>query len=308
MEATSLKNKTFFSSKTFFVIASLTPLLFFYTLFLVIPKITSFYYPFTEYDGISEPIWIGLKNFSMIVKDAELWDAMKNNLFYWVIATPINFFAALIVSFILVKKPYKENNFYRILYYFPAILPSVITALMWQFAFHGRYGIFNALLNAIGANVGEFYWLTHATAAKWAMIIPMVWGGWAGNMLIFMGAIQSVPTSLYESAELDGASDTQKLFLITVPVIWETMKTMIFFSIIGLFGAFELILVMSNGGPAGATEVVGTYMYKIAFGTEGVAAFGYAAAIGLILFAILSVVSIIAFRFMDRGEAIEMAG
>jgi len=302
------KTRRFFNSRAFFIVASLAPILFFYTLFSVIPKITAFYYLFTEYDGISQPIWIGLRNFMTIAKDADLWSVMKNNLFYWAIATPINFFAALIVSFILVKKPYRENNFYRILYYFPAILPSVITALMWQFAFHGRYGIFNALLNTIGVNVGEFYWLTDAIAAKWAMIVPMVWGGWAGNMLIFMGAIQAVPESLYESAELDGATDAQKLFLITVPVIWETMKTMIFFSIIGLFGAFELILVMTNGGPAGATEVVGTYMYKIAFGAEGVAAFGYAAAIGLILFAILSCISIIAFRFMDRGEAIEMAG
>ena len=302
------QRKEFWHSKTFFIIASLTPILFFYTLFSVIPKITAFYYPFTEYDGISQPIWIGLRNFATIARDADLWSAMKNNLFYWAIATPINFFAALIVAFILVKKPYRENNFYRILYYFPAILPSVITALMWQFAFHGRYGIFNAVLNAIGVNVGEFYWLTNATAAKWAMIIPMVWGGWAGRMLIFMGAIQAVPQSLYESAELDGATDAQKLFLITVPMIWETMKTMIFFSIIGLFGAFELILVMTNGGPAGATEVVGTYMYKIAFGAVGVAAFGYAAAIGLILFLILSCISIFAFRFMDRGEAIEMVG
>ena len=297
-----------FSSKKAFIFISLTPLLFFYTLFLVIPKITSFYYPFTEYDGISQARWIGIENFIAIAHDADLWGALKNNLFYWAIATPINFFAGLIVAYLLVKKPYQENKFYRVLYYFPAILPSVITALMWQFAFHGRYGIFNAMLNAMGVNVGEFYWLTHATAARWAMVIPMVWGGWAGNMLIFMGAIQSVPASLYESAELDGASDAQKLFLITVPVIWETMKTMIFFSIIGLFGAFEMILIMTNGGPAGATEVVGTYMYKIAFGAEGVAAFGYAAAIGLILFAILSVISIIAFRFMDRGEAIEMAG
>ncbi len=300
--------KKFFQSKTFFIIVSLTPLLLFYTIFLVIPKITAFYYPFTEYDGIREPVWIGLKNFITIATDADLWGAMKNNLFYWAIATPINFFASLIVAFILVKKPYPEGKLYRILYYFPAILPSVITALMWQFAFHGRYGIFNALLNAVGAHVGDFYWLTNATAARWAMIIPMVWGGWAGNMLIFIGAIQSVPTTLYESAELDGASDTAKLFLITIPIIWETMKTMIFFSIIGLFGTFELILIMTNGGPAGATEVVGTYMYKIAFGAEGVAAFGYAAAIGLILFAILSMISIFAFRFMDRGEAIEMAG
>ena len=298
----------FFNSKSSFILISLAPLLLFYTLFLVVPKITSFYYPFTEYDGISEPVWIGLQNFRTLFQDADLCGAMKNNFFYWAIATPINFFAALIVAFLLVKKPYREGKFYRILYYFPAILPSVITALMWQFAFHGRYGIFNALLNVVGANVGEFYWLTHASAAKWAMIIPMVWGGWAGNMLIFMGAIQSVPMSLYESAELDGASDAQKLFLITIPVIWETMKTMIFFSIIGLFGAFEIILIMTNGGPAGATEVVGTYMYKIAFGAEGVAAFGYAAAIGLILFAILGMISIIAFRFMDRGEAIEMAG
>ena len=300
--------KSFFSSKIFFVVSSLAPLLVYYTIFLVVPKITAFYYPFTEYDGISEPVWIGLQNFKTLLRDADLWSSIKNNFFYWAIATPINFFAALIVAFILVKKPFKEGKFYRILYYFPAILPSVITALMWQFAFHGRYGIFNALLNAVGVNIGEFYWLTDTTAARWAMIIPMVWGGWAGNMLIFMGAIQAVPQSLYESAELDGASDVAKLFLITVPVIWETMKTMIFFSIIALFGAFELILVMTNGGPAGATEVVGTYMYKIAFGAEGVAAFGYAAAIGFILFAILSAISIFAFRFMDRGEAIEMAG
>ncbi|NLN05698.1 MAG: sugar ABC transporter permease [Clostridiaceae bacterium] len=294
--------------KFVFVFFTLAPMLIFYTIFLVVPKVTAFYYPFTEYNGISEPVWVGLGNFVTLARDFELWGAMKNNFFYWFIATPINFLAALIVSFILVKKPYRENRFYRILYYFPAILPGVITALMWQFAFHGRYGIFNAVINAVGINIGEFYWLTDATAARWAMIIPMVWGGWAGNMLIFMGAIQSVPVSLYESAELDGASDLGKLFLITVPVIWETMKTMIFFSIIGLFGAFELILVMTNGGPAGATEVVGTYMYKIAFGAESVAAFGYAAAVGLLLFVILSAVSIIAFRFMDRCEAIEMAG
>ena len=116
MDATRIKNNGFFKSKSFFVLASLTPLLFFYTLFLVIPKITSFYYPFTEYDGISNPVWIGLKNFATLARDADLWGAMKNNLFYWAIATPINFFAALIVAFLLVKKPYQENKFYRVLY------------------------------------------------------------------------------------------------------------------------------------------------------------------------------------------------
>ena len=101
----------FFKSRVFFIIASLTPILFFYTLFSVIPKITAFYYPFTEYDGISEPIWIGLRNFVTIAKDADLWSAMKNNFFYWAVATPINFFAALIVSFILVKNLIEKITF-----------------------------------------------------------------------------------------------------------------------------------------------------------------------------------------------------
>ena len=296
-------------SRMVFILASLAPLLIFYTIFLVVPKITSFYYPFTEFNGVTAPKWVGLENFISMIQDSMLWNSLKNNLFYWIIVTPINFLGGLIVAFILINKPYPENSFYRVLYYFPVILPSVITALMWQFAFHGRYGVFNAVLNFIGINVGELYWLTCANTARWAIIIPMIWGGWAANMLIFMGAIQSVPVSLYESAELDGATDTVKLFYITVPVIWETMKTMIFFAIIGLFGLFDIILVMTNGGPAGATEVVGTYMYKIAFGTEtAVAAFGYAAAIGLLLFFSLGMISAFAFRFMNRRESVEIGG
>lgn len=303
-----MKVKDIIHSKWFFIVTALLPMLIFYIIFCVVPKITAFYYPFTEYDGISAPVWVGMKNFKILAHDFDLWASMKNNVFFWSITMPLNFLIALIVAYILSQKNYPTANFYKTLYYLPAILPGVIIALMWQFAYHGRYGIFNALLNLIGVNVGEKYWLTHDLYAKLALILPMVWSGWATNMLIFMGAINSVPVSLYESAELDGASDTVKLFKITIPVIWETMKTMIFLGIAGLFGAFELILIMTNGGPAGATEVVGTYMYKIAFGAEGVAAFGYAAAIGLILFLILSTISIFAFRFMDRGDAIELGG
>ena len=303
-----MKWKEIIHSKWFFIVTALLPMLTFYIVFCVVPKITAFYYPFTEYDGISQPVWVGMKNFKILAHDSDLWSSMKNNGFFWAITMPLNFFIALIDAYILAQKNYKEANVYKVLYYLPAILPGVIIALMWQFAYHGRYGIFNAILNLVGFNVGEKYWLTHSFYAKLALILPMVWSGWATNMLIFMGAINSVPISLYESAELDGASDRVKLFKITIPIIWETMKTMIFLGIASLFGAFELILIMTNGGPAGATEVVGTYMYKIAFGAEGVAAFGYAAAIGLILFLVLSTISILAFRFMDRGDAIEMGG
>ncbi|RAV11741.1 carbohydrate ABC transporter permease [Paenibacillus contaminans] len=269
-----------------FLFVAIVPCLAGYILFTLYPNVMSVYYAFLNWDGITAAQFVGFDNFVAMVKDKFVWRALSHNLVYMLVVPAVTMLLSLILAYLLSNKGYREGTFYKVLFFFPNILSSVVIALLWAFIYDGSFGILNALLKLVGINNGEFYWLGDTRTALWALVLPMIWGGVGLYVVIFMNAMSGIPKSLYEAAVLEGASHMQRLFRITIPLMSGVIRVGVLFTVLGVLKGFETMLIMTNGGPEGSTDVIGLYMFNLAFGS-GYHNYGYASAIGMFLFVIL---------------------
>jgi len=189
------------------------------------------------------------------------------------------------LAYLIANKNYAENKLYRILFFFPNIIPVVLLALLWAFIYDGDIGLLNQILKIFGIDVGGKYWLADPKLAIWALMIPLIWSGVGFSVIIYINAMAAIPKSLYETATLEGATHFQKLRMITFPLISGAVKVTYIFLILSAFKNFDVIMLMTDGGPANATETVGLYIYHMAFGAtlRGTKHFGYSSALGMIL-------------------------
>jgi len=270
-----------------------------YLLFTLYPNILSVYYSFLNWDGMSEPIFIGLENFIALFKDSFVWRALSHNLFLLIVVPISVVFISLVLAYLLSNKTYKENKSLKLLFFFPNILSTVVVALLWQFIYDGDYGLLNEVLQLIGIDIGNFYWLGNESTALWAIVPVWVWGSVGLYVIIFSNAMDSIPKSYYEAAIMDGAGDWTLLFKITLPTIMPIVRVAILFLILATVKGFDMILVLTNGGPSGATDVIGLYIFNLAFG-EASRNFGYASAIGILMFVILVSLKLLMDRYMNK--------
>lgn len=285
--------------KKVFVCLALGPAYLVYVVMGLYPNLLSAYYSLFNWDGLTPKKFIGLKNYVDMIHDQFLWRDISHNLYIMAVVPVSIVLISLILAYLLVNKPFVENKAYKVIYFFPNVLSTVVIALLWAFIFDGTWGILNSVLRIIGIDVGNFYWLGNSNTALWAVMIPMIWHGVGFYVIIFMNAMRSIPDSLYESAVLDGANHMTRLFKITIPLIKSVISVAVLFTILGSIKGFEMIMVLTQGGPAGATEVVGYYMFSQAFasmsitGDSPVCRYGYASAIGMLLFVILVLAKVI---------------
>ena len=148
----------------------------------------------------------------------------------------------------------------KILFFFPNVLSTVVVALLWAFIYDGSYGLLNGLLKFIGIDTGNFYWLGNENTALASIIPAWVWGGVGLYVIIFANAMLAIPKSLYEAAILEGAGHMSRLFKITMPLVTPIIRVSALFLIVGTMKGFEIILIMTNGGPFGSTDVIGLYV------------------------------------------------
>jgi N-acetylglucosamine transport system permease protein len=217
--------------------------------------------------------FVGLNNFSVLLKDSNFIRSMQNTILLIV-------FVALVFAAILTREKIKGQNFFRVVFYIPNILSIVVISGI----FSAIYKPENGMLNSI---IGLFYDMT--TPISWkgeklvmvSLIIAMVWQAIGYYMVMYMASMSSVPESLYESAELDGAGKVTQFFQITIPLIWTNIRTTLTFFIISTINmAFLFVKAMTSGGPNGASEVVLSYMY----GQKDAGLYGYSMAIGVVIF------------------------
>ncbi|MFD0712919.1 carbohydrate ABC transporter permease [Paenibacillus sp. GCM10027626] len=287
--------------KWFFISLSVIPAFGGYVLFTLYPNILSVYYSLLQWDGISDPIFVGLKNYVVMLQDKYMWRALWHNLIFMLTIPPLVIFISLILGYLLTNKGYKGSGFFKILFFFPNVLSTVVIALLWAFIYDGSFGILNSFLKLIGIPIGNFYWLGDESTAIWAIIPPYVWGGVGFYIIIFVNAMVTIPKSLYESAILEGATHMQRLFRITIPLIMPVIRVGILFQVLGALKGFEKVLILTNGGPSGSTDVIGLYMFNLAFGSE-YHNYGYASAIGMFLFVVLVASKLLMDKFIpDRS-------
>lgn len=288
----------------------LTPNLSGFMIFTLIPVVIAFALSMFRWDIFHDPIFVGFDNFrdllgfhfsssSLVANDPEFWQYLGNTLFL-MIGIPLNMLVSLLIA-MLLNHHIKGIGFFRTIFYLPTICGGVGMLLLWGFIFAPEIGIMNRILEFIGLYGPS--WLTHYYWAKPTFILIGLWGAMGGNnMLLYLAGLQGIPPELYEAARVDGASRIQQFVNITVPMLAPTSFFIFIMGVIGGFqGGFDAAFVLTQGGPAGATTTLSYYIYNHAFVWFNM---GYAAAISLVLFVLVLIITIINWRFGGKNNAV----
>lgn len=289
------------TQRSVFLLLAIGPSFGGYILFTLYPNLLSVYYSLLNWNGISKAKFVGLDNYVQLLQDKYVWRALWHNLFYMVTVPVSVILISLVLGYLLANKGYRGTSLFKVLFFFPNILSTVVIALLWAFIYDGMFGLLNGLLGTVGIPIGQYYWLGETRTALAAILPPYVWGSVGLYVIIFMNAMVTIPKSLYEAAVLEGAGHMTRLFRITFPLMMPIIRVSALFLILGSLKSFEYQMILTNGGPAGSTDVIGLYMFNLAFG-ENFHNYGYASAVGMFLFVILVAAKLIMDKFLpDRS-------
>lgn len=269
-----------------FVIALYTlPALLLILVLIYIPITLSGYYGLMDWDGIGEMKFIGLENYVTLIQDKVFWTSTWHS-FQLAILSAASLLLYLGVSLVLASK-IKGSDLLRKIYLIPMLLSSVAIAQLWMKIFDPTNGMANKLLEMFGVENTPI-WLADPAIALYAIFIPVIWQFAGFYILIYYAALKNVPDEVIEAAKIDGANALQIAFKIKLPLISGVFKVTIMLAVVGSLKYFDLIYVMTGGGPNGASEVMASYMYKEAFKLNN---FGYGSAIGFGLLVICLVMT-----------------
>lgn len=262
-----------------------------FLVFLVVPMGLSLYYSFCDYDILSPPRFVGLKNYiDMFTADAAFWQSIKATFYFAFVSVPLRLAFALIVAMILVK-PTKLTGFYRAAYYLPSIIGgSVAVSILWKRMF-APDGVVNSLLGMIGIDT-KFAWLGDTKTAIWTLILLAVWQ-FGSSMLIFLSALKQIPKELYEAADADGANKFTKFFKVTLPLLTPTIFFNLVMQMINGFLAFTQSLIITQGKPMNTTLFYAVYMYQQSFSFNKA---GYASAMAWTMLIMIGVTTLVLFK------------
>lgn len=260
------------------------PTVIFFLVFIAYPFFRAIGISFTTWAGYDEPEFVGLKNFVNLAQDRIFWIAMKNTFIFTVATTILQTTIPLLVA-VLLFAGWRGGIFFRTVFFIPVIISFLVSALLWRMIYDATFGVLNTLLTAIGLESWTRAWLALPETVMPSIIVVSLWISLGFYMLIFYAGLQSIPAELYEAASIDGASTWSKLLHVTVPMLWPVTTVVMVINIIGGVRVFDIIYVMTTGGPNHASEVLGTYLYVTAFGATGggSASMGYASAIGVVI-------------------------
>ena len=270
-------------SKKLFIGLSVIPACILFLVFMVIPTLNVFWMSMFKWGGLSNnKKFVGLNNFIILFKDMKFIKSFQNTLFLIVFVTIVTLVLAIALAAILIRKDIKFNNFFRIVFYLPNILSVVVISAIFSAILDPNQGILNATLGFFKLETWKRMWLGDASTVVWCVAFAMIWQAVGYYMVMYMSAMSSIPESLYEAADLEGASKFNQFFSITLPLVWGTIRTTLTFFIISSINlSFLFVKVMTSGGPDGASSVFLEYMYKQAYGNSS---YGYGMAIGVIIF------------------------
>ncbi|RCX18685.1 carbohydrate ABC transporter membrane protein 1 (CUT1 family) [Fontibacillus phaseoli] len=241
------------------------------------PIVLTGYYGLMEWDGVSAMSFIGLENYATLMKDGAFWSSVYHSFLFALLST-VSLAVYMLISLILAGS-IKGAGLLRKIYLIPMLLSSVAIAQLWLKIYHPTNGMLNAFLSSIGVE-NTPAWLSDTKLVLGALFVPILWQYAGFYILIYYAALKNIPASLVEAARIDGANPWQIALKIKLPLISEVIKVTIVLAVVGSLKYFDLIYVMTDGGPNGASEVMASYMYHKAFrGFD----FGYGSAIGFFL-------------------------
>ncbi|MEB3285351.1 MAG: sugar ABC transporter permease [Candidatus Sericytochromatia bacterium] len=268
--------------------------------FLFLPLGYAFVLSFTDFNALVPPQWLGVANYQRLVTDPVFWTTMRNTVVYLAGVVPALVILPLLLA-VLVNRSLPGIAFFRAAYYLPVVISMVVAGLMWKWIF-AENGLLNYLLGLVVPWLADHpvAWLSRPETALAAVMVVTIWKGLGYYMVIYLAGLQTIPSDIYESAAIDGASRWQALWRLTVPLLWPSITFVAIVSSISALKTFTEIYVMTDGGPLNASTTVVYYLYQQSFQNLNM---GYANAIGMVLFVLILVFSVLNVRAFEKGQA-----
>ena len=277
----------------------IAPAFIFFTLFLIVPTISSVYYSFTSWDGISPDVkFIGLANYKEIFTSARFGNALKNTVILTIFISLFENFFALVLA-LMVDHIRWGKKFFRSAFYIPVLISGIVSGFIWKIMYNYNFGSINSILNSIGLGQFRQDWLGNTSLTLIMIGVVLVWKGAGYYMIIYLASLQSVSTDLIEAAQIDGASAWQRFKSITVPMISGAFTINFTLSLINGLKVFDQINVMTDGGPGFTSETLVYLLYKVGF-NEGRQGFG--TAVGIMLLFIIIILNTLQQKFLRSRE------
>ena len=265
--------------KNLFILVCLLPALILFFTFLIYPTIEVFRMSLFKWGGFSNnQQFVGLDNFKILWQDENFFRTIQNTILLIVVVTLFTVVLAVLFAAILSTEKIRGNNFFRIIFYIPNILSIVVIAGIFAAIYDPKAG----LLNAVLPEAWNKLWLGDQSVVIYSLAFALIWQAIGYYMVMYMAGMANIPASLYEAADLDGAGKIGKFFNVTLPLIWNSIRTTLTFFIISTINlSFLLVQILTDGGPDGSTEVFLSYMFKQAYTNSS---YGYGMAIGVVIF------------------------
>ncbi|OZU88270.1 sugar ABC transporter permease [Virgibacillus indicus] len=287
----SFKNFTQKNSHKIAPYIFIAPNIIVFMVFMIIPILFTFYIGMTEWSILGTPEFTGLNNYERMFSDPVFWRSLVNTFYYTAGTVPFSVFLGLLGAVLLNQKKIPFRPFFRAVFFAPVVVSMVAAGLIWTWIFNPNYGLANIIYSYF--NVESVNWLSTPELAMPALILTTLWLRIGYSLVIYLAGLQAVPGELYEAAEIDGANTWQKFWKITIPMVKPTTTFVAIMEVIHGFMVFDLIYVMTNGGPGFSTTVIVQYIYQKAF-TEG--EMGYASTLATAFFFIILLLTLIQLR------------
>lgn len=287
--------------------------------FLFVPLARSLYNSFTDYSVLKSPVWVGTKNYENLLRDELFWSSLGNTFYFAGFSIPLGTIAAIALA-LLLNSDIKGQPLFRTIFFLPSLIPAVPLSILWLWLFNGEFGLVNYALDSFvgvfrnlhaglgGGPIADilFGWATTFKNPNWfgdpwyskpVLIIMAIWG--VGNaVVIYLAGLQQVPQSLYEAADLDGASPWLKTLNVTIPMISPVIMFNVIMGIIGALQVFtQAYIIFPGGAPARSTYMYSMYIFDTAFRDLRM---GYASAMGWVMFLIILCLTFLALRFFEK--------
>jgi ABC-type sugar transport system permease subunit len=234
-------------------------------LFFLVPLVSAVYFSLVDFHGFeADPPFVGLANFVELANDPAVWPALMNNIIWIIVGTAAPLVIGLIVA-VMLWNVRRGSTFYRLAFFLPYILPAAAIGVVWSWIYDPIRGWLNLVLTTVGLGGLATGWLGNPDTALGAVLVTAVWTSTGFVVVIFLAALRNVDVELIDAATIDGANSAQRLWNVILPQIMPVFLMVTTITLIGGFAVFDLVFVMTGGGPAGATEVLGTYAYSSAF-------------------------------------------
>jgi len=276
------------------------PALILYGIFVLYPAFYGLYVSFTNWDGLSAGYeFVGFRNYrNLLMYDTIFAKSVVNNLKFMLFVVIVQTALSLLFALFLVRNT-KGNIALRTLYFLPTILASVSVAFIWAAMYDSNFGVIKAILGLFGVRNGPG-WLADPDIAIYSVAFAQVWAHTGQLMIIFIAGLQAIPADLFEVAAIEGASKFQTFRFVTWPLIAPAAAIVIAYTTLQSFKAFELVFAMTRGGPNYATEIIATFIYRLAFQSYK---FGYASAASMVFLVFVAVITVIQFKLLRTDRA-----